>query len=287
MTTEELKKNGNELAELLKDRLHCEIDWLKLLLTSGSAVSGTHSESNFNITVQRDAYLLVSVKVSAMNLLESMKPLLMTYMGDAQPICQYVLTYDDGKMVTLEWDILDPKARISEIVNGKVGNVEDLVLFGYDLAEFTHPEMKRQFEEQEAERIKNARIYGIDPGCIKPEDGVEDWPEWKLFSTIDALGGYIWWQHHEESHGRCEHVDTTEQKYGIAYLVNQTRKYGVELAEPQVDETLSPTESYQKWYAFWKQWMKSFSDEVWSVVNAKISKGEDISEYLPKNSWKE
>ncbi|GHV24918.1 hypothetical protein FACS1894176_02250 [Bacteroidia bacterium] len=289
MTTEEFKQNGNELAELLESKLEeCKIDWMSLLFTKGSSVTGTHPESNFNITVQRDAYLLVSVKASAVGLLETMKPLLVAYMGDIQPICQYVFIPDDSlKTVTLEWDILNPKERILEIVNGKAGNVEDLVLFGYDLAEFTNSEAKKQFAEQEAERIKNARIYGIDLGCIKSEDGVENYPEWKLFLTIDTLGYYLWWQRHEESYGRIEQVDTTEQQYGIAYLVNQTRKYGVELAEPQVDKTLSPTESYNKWYAFWKEWMKSFSDDDWRVVDGKISKGEDISEYLPEKSWNE
>jgi hypothetical protein len=28
-------------------------------------------------------------------------------------------------------------------------------------------------------------------------------------------------------------------------------------------------------------------DETWRVVDRKISKGEDITEYLPKNNWNE
>jgi len=282
MTREESQKNGEELAKLLEERLQCKTDPLLLYIYGGSKVEGIIGKEAFKITVKRDEYLMISSK--EMTTLESMKPTLVEYMGNV-PICQYTQTFEKGVVATMEWDIQNPKDRITKIVNGKLKYpAENLALFGYNLEDFTNDEAKRKFEEAEAERIKNARIHGIDPGCMNPEE-VEKMSECDLFCAIESLGYYLWWQRHEESHGRVEPVDLTEHQYGVSYLVNQTRKYGVELEDPQVDKSLAPTESYQKWYHFWKNWMNAFSDPEWREFEAKREKGEDISAYLPKKKW--
>lgn len=286
MTTNEFRKNGDELAELLQEKIpNCEVDPFSLLMSSGSSVAGTINSESFSITVQRDSYLLVSAK--KMDLVESMKAVLSEYMEN-EPICQYQQTINDMPLATMEWDIQNPKNRIEEIVNGSAlkHKAENLMLFGYNLEDFTNEEARKKFQEKETERIKNARIFGIDTGCFNPEE-VEKYSECELFCNIESLGYYLWWQRHEESHERVEHVDLTEQEFGISYLVNQTRKYGVELAEPQVDKHLSPTESYQKWYGFWRKWMSSFDDKTWELLQQKIKKQEDISEYLPERKWNE
>jgi hypothetical protein len=287
MTTEEFKKNGEELANLLEEKVpNCKIDYLSLRLSNGSKVSGSINAEPFHITVKRDEYLLVSAK--GISILESMKPVLVEYMGNTEPICQYQQTIDGNRLATMEWDIQNPKNRIADIVNGTAFDspAEELVVFGYNVEEFTNEEARKAFQKKESERIKNARIDGIDPGCVNPNE-VEAYSEWELFFAIDSLGYYLWWQKHEESHGRVEHVDLTDQQYGISYLVNQTKKYGVELPEPKVDQFLAATESYHKWYQFWKTWMKSFSDSNWKILEEKMKNKEDISDYLPKKKWNE
>jgi hypothetical protein len=94
----------------------------------------------------------------------------------------------------------------------------------------------------------------------------------------------LWTQSHEE--GRAEHVDMTEEKYAIAYLGNQTRKYGVELPEP-TENPLTPSESYWKWFRFYDDHFKNVlsKEDLEAFVKAKKT-GEYILPFMPKGSWK-
>lgn len=132
------------------------------------------------------------------------------------------------------------------------------------------------------------RIYGIDPGSIKEIDKINSLDEIDLWMQIDALGYHIWYCNHAMAHGRIEKVDLTEENYAMAYLVYQTIKFGVELPEPEEGKYIIPTPSYYAWYSFYSNHFKRvLTDKEWEEFTYLKSKGEDISKYLPKGSWKD
>jgi len=137
------------------------------------------------------------------------------------------------------------------------------------------------------ENNKN-RIYGIDPGCIKDVDAVNDMNEVDLWLTIDALGYHIWYCNHAMAHNRIKHVDLTEEQYAIEYLVNQTKKFGVELSDPEIGKHVQQTPSYLAWYSFYNKHFKEvLSKEQWDKFMIAKQNNEDISQYLPEGSWKD
>ena len=132
------------------------------------------------------------------------------------------------------------------------------------------------------------KIYGIYPGCIKDVDAINNMSEIDLWLTIDGLGYHIWYCNHQIAHERIERVDLTEEQYAMEYMVYQTKKFGVELSEPEIGKHIEPSMSYAAWYSFYSNHFKNvLSDEEWNAfMNAK-NLGEDISKYLPQGSWKD
>ena len=78
-----------------------------------------------------------------------------------------------------------------------------------------------------------SRIYGIDPGSIKDVDEFNNLDEIDLWMNIDGLGFYLWYCNHEMADGRMSRVDLTEEQYAMEYMVYQTKKFGVELRDPE------------------------------------------------------
>ena len=136
------------------------------------------------------------------------------------------------------------------------------------------------------------KIYGLYPADLNPEqiDGLE---EYLIYFAINDLGGYIWSIRHR--HSRGDDVLTADKleslknsQYQLEYLVNKTRKFGVEFSrEPQKDQHVERSESYNKWFKFWNDHFSKMSNDDFSEFDAKLTKGEDVSNYLPKRKWNE
>ena len=98
----------------------------------------------------------------------------------------------------------------------------------------------------------------------------------------------LWRLNHDMADGRIEEVDTTDIQYGLEYLVNKTRKFGVELPEPEAGKHLEPTESYLTWFKFFHDhfhyWL---TDEEWKNYQKARKNKEDVSAYMPQGSWKD
>jgi len=140
----------------------------------------------------------------------------------------------------------------------------------------------------EKQNTKNSRIYGIDPGSIKDIELINNLSEVDLYHQIDALGGHIWYCKHAMSHDRIPVIDLTEEEYALEYMVNQTRKFGVELPEPKINNHLSPTASYFAWFRFYDNHFKNIlSNEEWNAYQEAKRQGKDVSKYMPTGNWKD
>ena len=228
-----------------------------------------------------------------LEVLETITPALSYVMDDNAPICRYNAKNEPSdkiSIINLEWDIKDPEKRIKDIVNGR-GVGEELIienvtpLNGRDASEYIDTEEEKMaFALEEEERRKNAKVYGIYPGIIDPEE-VKNMPEYEVYLTINSLmrqkvKATILSQLGQE-------VDTTELDYGFAYLVYQTTRFGVELPEPEVDKGIDLTASFEAWLSFWQEHFSEFSEDQWKSFNALKESGRDISDFLPSGSWKD
>jgi len=120
----------------------------------------------------------------------------------------------------------------------------------------------------------------------KEKQEIEGSNECKIYFTIDAIGGFIWRMNHDAGHGRLEitegiqkdleHMSELQQ-----FALQQLSKFGIdpESAKDRVNG------DYWKWYRHWDNWKKDMSNEEWRNFERKMSKEEDYSDLLPKDSW--
>ena len=210
-------------------------------------------------------------------------------MGDTQPICSYDLqssgTEEKDAEPTIEWDVVAPEDRIKEIVNGRAfsngAKILNLKLYnGKDVSDYLESEQEKE------DRIKNARIYGIDPGSISDVEEIKNLNEVDLYFAIDAMGAHIWRCKHDMSHERISEIDLTEEEYALEYMVYQTTKFGVELPEPEIDKHITATPSYNAWYKFYADHFKyTLTDEQWEAFQRAQESGQDTSSFMPSGHW--
>lgn len=252
-------------------------------------VEGTLDSKKINITFKGNEYLLISTASNSRDVLDELLPLLTEVMGSVKPICSYDLQSDGleekDAMPTIEWDVVAPENRITEIVNGRAfsdgAKILNLKLHnGKNIAQYLESEQEKE------DRIKNARIYGIDPGSIQDMEKINNLGEVDLYFSIDAMGAHIWRCRHEMSHGRIPQIDLTEEQYALEYMVYQTTKFGVELPEPTIDKHISATPSYNAWYNFYSNHFKNvLTDEQWKLFQQAQRSGQDTSPFMPTGHW--
>lgn len=232
-----------------------------------------------------DEFLIASTFNGDTKTLEKLMPVLKKVMGNEEPLCSYDIKCEGLLNPTVEWEVKDPKGRLKEIANGRAfdsAEISNLKLYNSEKIEDY-----LETEEEKAEKIKNAKIYGIYPGCLKDLDAVAKLNELELFVNVECLGGHIWWCNHQMNCGRIEPIDLTEEQYALEYLVYQTTKFGVELAEPTLDKHVQKTPSYMAWYQFWYNHYQSLSNLDIAEYQAARQQGEDTSKFMPKGSWKD
>ena len=160
--------NSRQLEQLLEKKYgeRFEGDFLSSLRGD---VSGSFDSKRFYITFEGGEYLLISTSSDGRAILDELLPTLTEIMGGKSPICSYDLqcseTEEKDAEPTLEWDVVAPESRIKEIVNGRAFSdgekILNLKLYnGKSVSDYLESEQEKE------DRIKNARIYGIDPGSI-------------------------------------------------------------------------------------------------------------------------
>ena len=280
--------NANELNEILKQKYRERIITDPLSTLKGK-VEGTLDSEPFIITFSGNEYLLISSY--SKKILNNLLPTLTEVMGNVGPICSYDLQSqgleEKQAMPTIEWDIIEPEKRIKEVVNGRAFGIEDKI---HNLKLFNNKKISDYLESQEEKekRTKTTRIYGKDPGSIQDVERIINLSEVELFLAIDGLGGHIWQCNHDMAHGRIPKIDLTEEQFALEFLVYQTTKFGVELAEPEIDKHILPTPSYQAWYNFYSNHFKNvLTDEEWNTFMQALNNGQDTSAFMPSGKWQD
>lgn len=283
-----LISNSYELNEFLEKKYGERLNTDSFAAMMGS-VRGTLDSKKINITFKGNEYLLISTASNSKEVLDELLPVLTEVMGNTQPICSYDLQSsgleEKDAMPTIEWDVVAPENRIKEIVNGRAFSDGARIL---NLKLYNGKEVSNYLEsEQEKEdRIKNARIYGIDPGSISDVEKINNLSEVDLYFAIDAMGGHIWRCRHDMSHGRIPEIDLTEEQYALEYMVYQTTKFGVELPAPEIDKHVTATPSYNAWYKFYSNHFKAvLTDEQWNAFQQAQRNGQDTSAFMPSGHW--
>lgn len=262
-----------------------DVDFLSSLRDEAS---GTLDSKPFSITFINGKCLLISTNTNTKEVLEELLPVLTEVMGGFQPICSYDLQSEEGLvMPTLEWDIIDPEARIKDIVNDRAFS-DHSKIFNLKLNNGKDISSYLESEEEKQKRIKNSRICGLDPGSIKDVEAIKNLSELDLYFMIDDLGQHIWYCDHEMYHGRIPKIDLTEECFALEYLVYQTTRFGVEIPEPQVDKHISKTPSYNAWYRFYSNHFKKvLTDEQWNEFKKLHKTGKDVSMFMPSGKWQD
>ena len=281
-------KNSIELYDLFTKKYQDRFEGDPLIAMTGR-IEGTIDSKKIVISFGENKYLLISTEPTSKNILDELQPFLTEIMGNQKPICSYDMqtenTTEDSALPTIEWDIENPEQRLKDIVNGRAFSTKTKIN-NLKLYNNKNLEDYLESEKEKNERIKNARIYGIDPGCIKDVEEINNLNEIDLYFMIDAIGGHIWRCRHDMAHGRIPEVDLTEETYALEYLVYQTTKFGVKLDEPTIDQHITATPSYRAWYEFYNNHFKHvLTDKQWNdYQNAKKS-GQDTSEFMPIGNW--
>lgn len=283
-----LVSDSYELNELLEKKYGERLNTDPFAAMMGS-VTGTLDSKKINITFKGNQYLLISTASTSRDVLDELLPMLTEVMGNTNPICSYDLQSsgleEKDAMPTVEWDIVAPESRIKEIVNGRAfsdgAKILNIKLHnGKTVSDYLESEREKE------DRIKNARIYGIDPGSIQDVEKINNLSEVDLYFAIDAMGGHIWRCRHDMAHGRIPEIDLTEEQYALEYMVYQTTKFGVELPVPEIDKHITATPSYNAWYKFYSNHFKNvLTDEQWNAFQQARRNGQDTSTFMPSGHW--
>lgn len=281
----------HELNELLSKKYGKDIETDPFGVLFMGNIVGTFRGEKFNITFEKDEYLLISISNSGVTLLDELMPVLNEVMGIQEPIARYDLQAEGMNekeaMPIVEWDIKDPESRIKEVVNGRAysdkSKLHNLTLFG-------GRKVESYIEDEKAkeERIANARIYGIDPGSIKDVAPFKTMGEIDLYFNINAMGHHIWSCWHNMLHETIPEINLTEEQYALEYMVYQTTRFGVELPEPQIDKHIVKTPSYSAWFNFFDNHFQNIlTDAEWEAFQRAQKNKQDVSKYMPKGNWQD
>ncbi|MBQ3306239.1 hypothetical protein IJH02_02300 [Candidatus Saccharibacteria bacterium] len=162
---------------------------------------------------------------------------------------------------------MDPEGRIRKIVNGggefaklKLSNIE---LFGErKLVDYQSDAEMQRNREIEAERVKNARIYGKDPGGLDVKE-IEKMSERELFEIYYAITYEVWAISHHgrrdfsngymtEEEWKATENQLSELQYSVEYLLYIiSKRINIPVNEPEVDKHIRPDKDlFMKWYNF-------------------------------------
>lgn len=245
---------------------------------------GKYKGFEIKMNFGKNEYLLITTDMEGKDILDELIPILSEAIGGYKPICKYDFLAKGEKdaLPTIEWDMQDPEGRVREIANGRAftsyGECLNLKLF--DNREISN------YIEDENTRQKSIRIYGIDPGFLDNKDQIDTLSEADLYFAIESLSRIIASTLHNVNNDNIPNL--IEKQYAIEYCAYQTKKFGVELAEPEFGKHILSTPSYEAWYNFYDNHFKrELTDEEYSEYQTMKKQGKDVSKYMPKGNWKD
>ena len=122
------------------------------------------------------------------------------------------------------------------------------------------------------------------------QEKFKTFPEYKVYFMIEECGGFIWRMNHDLGDGRIEDTpdgaiakDIERIREIQQLLADELPRFGVKVKNKTTGRV---TEDYIEWYNYWHDWHKGMSDEQWRMVNNRLSRKEDITEFLPEEKDK-
>ena len=136
--------------------------------------------------------------------------------------------------------------------------------------------------------MESKKIYGIYPGSLTNVNEIDNLSEIDLYLNIYGLGNLIWKCHLDMGTKKIPSIKLDEETYALEYMINQTKKFGVDLPEPEEGKHLSITSSYIDWYTYYtKHFIDNMSAEDFETFMERRKQGLSTDEYMPKELWSE
>jgi hypothetical protein len=272
------------LQEHLKDRLGNEIEFGSSFITS--FFHGKYKGKEFYFSYEKNNYLIFTISVDGKEELEELRKVLTTAMGNNEPVCYYDLlssseTDEQKAEPTYDWDVKNPQERMKNIVNGTAFSNGQKCLN----IKLTRDIQVADLIETDKSKIK---ISGVYPGylTVKQVEEINNYSEAQIYHTIKAVSSAIWSHWHATKRDDVK-PDFTESEYGLQYIMYLTKKFGVELSEPEIGRKLQATPTYVAWYNWWDiYFQKELSADEWDKYQQLIRQGKDVSMYRPSGDWK-
>jgi hypothetical protein len=119
------------------------------------------------------------------------------------------------------------------------------------------------------------------------EHELETCQEQQLFFQIFELENFILTCRSTASLGYME-IDLTPHLNSIRKCILQTRRFGVEIDEPEDGKPVTLSKSYSAWYSYWENYFKNLKedDDDFKKFIDGIVLNKDMSNFRPKDTWK-
>lgn len=277
-----------KLIDVLKNKYgeRFEYDFFKGLVDRG--ISCSIDSKNVYIKFKSNKHLLIVTSADEKNILDELLVTFTETLGNQQPICSYDLEspfVEEGIESVIEWNFDSPESRIKEIVNGRAfadgSDISNLRLNnGKNISDYF------ESEQEKIQRIQSTRIVGLDPGNLEDTERTNNLSEIGLW--LDITNRNCGWYTRNKYRMPYEEIDkeNIEGWYAFQYMVYQTRKFGVETLEPQINRDDITTPSFGDWCFFWKKYYQSMTDEEHSKLRKAFIEGKDLSGFMPSEHWK-
>jgi len=147
------------------------------------------------------------------------------------------------------------------------------------------------------------RIYGEDTGSLTKEalenlkSMLQNDPkkaELYVYFLFNSCDEFCWRFNHMRPGGFYEiphtpetQVDYDNINYTRFYAIGLTKNFGVTFEPKEGGLPVYMSDSFNKWYHFWHNYIEGLPREKWDKLNKTFSDGGDITPYLPEKAWNE
>jgi hypothetical protein len=139
--------------------------------------------------------------------------------------------------------------------------------------------------ENEQQEVKE---FGTYPGYLTPDaiKALEEGPEVAVYLAITEIGGFMWTLKHDASGRQLkttpeQDAEFVEAHYALEFVVLKTRRFGVEIADPEPGGHVERTESYNAWFRRWDGYIKSLSELQWSELTRRLANNDNVLAFQP------
>lgn len=141
--------------------------------------------------------------------------------------------------------------------------------------------------------MPNNKVSGTYAGFLS-EAGINvvtNGTELELYAIINHMSGMIWKLIKPSSYGKIQHTERMrknliEAQYSIEFAILHTKRFGVEIPDPKENEHVERTDSYNKWFIWWNDYIQyHLSNEDYKRLKTLMDTKQDYSEFRPEGTW--